>query len=415
MMALPHEWSGSNKSVDEILQEQDAWIRGLPADEPIARMSGSHFAHMHQAWDKILYRLSSPIQDFNRIKRSDSQGQLYSSCYAHIRNEIRDPDWTSGTANQAGNNERVDPVGNIGAQGAHLLSHAAVCHRAYPFLAEAAIGISIEAMNLPGNLNTNRRKLLVGVKGGHHFTSLKGHKFNKMYWKLQGEHFDTDDPSFLVVPLLSLRQILDWATDQAHAIPYDVAIFTFGPRRQVVAQETLQYAKGHCSPEEREVARENLATFVKGIASHLITQEVFESLPDKYFTPKNPALMRWQALVNHMRGPNPDIFIPTALDGADPNILIAKARLTTGTSLPDPWLLLAKSAINYTSSNGQNVMPACPPEVSDSEDDYDYCQPTHLNDDNVKLGVDEARADFCHHALQRSGFVHESASKIDNA
>lgn len=397
-----HEWSGSNKTIAEILEEQDRWVASLKDNEIALRLRGNFFGHMEDIWDNTTqHRLVA--DDFATIKRSQSQGSLYKSCYKHIRNEIRDPDWTSGTANQQGNVQKLDPVGNLGCDGAHLLSHAAVCHRAYSFIAEAAIGVKIEAMALPGKANTNRRKLMVGVKGGFHYTSLKGHKFNKMYWKLQAKYFDSDTPSVLVVPLLPLEQILNWAKDHRHAVQYDVAVFTFSLNRRVVARETLPYAKGTCSIHEITLARENLTTFIKGIASHLVIENVFESLPDKYFTVKNPSLLRWRELVNQLRV-NPQILIPTALDSANPNIRIAKARMTTGTSLPDPWLLLAKSAINYTASNGQKLMPTCllPDDESDMEDDDDYEHSRQANIDGKE--VDAVGADFCHDALQRSGF-----------
>ena len=86
----------------------------------------------------------------------------------------------------------------------------------------------MEDLGLGGNTQTNRLKLQVGGKGDHHSISLKGHKFNKMYWKLQGGHFDCDDPCVLVIPLLPMDQILDWTRSEEHAIGYDVAVFTFG-------------------------------------------------------------------------------------------------------------------------------------------------------------------------------------------
>jgi hypothetical protein len=158
---------------------------------------------------------------FLNIKRTTSQGALYQSCYKHIEDKIRDPDHSSGTANQIRNAEKVDPLGNMDGQVAHLLSHAPVCYRAYPFLAEAAIGIKIEkpsptrnvntnqlikTLEPTGNMKINQRKLLVGVKGRHHCTSLKGHKYNKMYLKQQQVYFDTENPSMLVVLLLSLDE-----------------------------------------------------------------------------------------------------------------------------------------------------------------------------------------------------------------
>jgi hypothetical protein len=402
----PHAWSGTNKTVDELMQERETWQDSLPPGEVIQRTRGKHFAHMEDVWSSERCRVVP--QDFSNIKRTKCQGALYQSCYKHIANEIRDPDSTSGTANQKGNVEKLDPLGNLGSvQAAHLLSHAPVCHRAYTFLAEAAVGINIQDLNLDGDMPTNRRKLLVGVKGGYHFTSLKGHKFNKMYWKEQQAFFDTDDPAMLVVPLLSLDEIKNWTTNETHAVEYDVAVFTFGPRKQVAASNTLLFAKGTCSSPEVALARENLKYFVKGIAAHLVLNDVFESLPKKYFIATNTALLRWQSLVNELKGNlNPEILIPTNRGGGTtiPNVRIAKARMSTGTSLPDPWLLLAKAAINYSASNGQELMPACCPlpEESDSEDDDDYGIPNESDGMDEKMS--SVRAEFYLGALHRGGF-----------
>lgn len=397
-----HAWSGTNKTVDELMQERRTWLSSLPPVDVLQLGLGEHFAHMEDVWGSARYRVVA--QDFSMITRTRSQGALYHSCYAQIKNDIRDPDWTSGTVNQRGNTEKVDPVGNLGGQSAHLLSHAKVCHRAYPFLAQAAIGVNIQDLNLDGNLHTNRRKLLVGVKGGHHFTSLKGHKFNKMYWKLQGEHFDSDDPSVLVVPLLPLEQIMEWTMDAAHAFDYDVAVFTFGRRKQIVAGETLMFAKGTCSIAEVTLARDNLTHFVKAIAAHLVSENVFESLPAKYFVSSNPSLLRWKSLVEQLRG-NPEILIPIDLLDSIPRLRIAKARMSTGTSLPDPWLLLAKSAINYSASNRQTLMPAaCPsPEESDSEDEEDECG-IPIDRDGKGEEMSSLPAAFYLGALRRGGF-----------
>jgi hypothetical protein len=402
---LDYDWSGTSKTLHAIMAERRQWWGSLSNIQKELRNNAQYFGHMEDVWDVTEYRLDE--NNFSLIQRTQQQGTLYNTCYKHIENEIeneiRDPDGSSNSSSQQGNTCKLDPIGNPNAQRAHLLSHAPVCHRAYPFLAEAAIGIDVASLGLSGNLPTNRRKLLVGVKGGHRFTSLKGHKFNQMYWKGQGENFDTEAPSVLVVPLLPMDQILNWAMDEQYAVSYDVAVFTFGEKKELVAQETLRYAKGICSNMEIALARENLATFVKGIASHLITKNVFESLPEKYFVAKNRSLHKWRETVRQLRA-NPRILIPTARDGADPHIRIAKARMTTGTSLPDPWLLLAKSAINYTASNGQKIMPACPPDDSDSddEDDENY---NHLDPKCDDDKMDPIRASFCQDALKRGGLV----------
>ena len=59
-------------------------------------------------------------------------------------------------------------------------------------------------------------------------------------------------------------------------------------------------------------------------------------------------------------------------------------------TLPDPWLLLAKSAINYTASNGQNVMSACVPhEESDVQNDYEHPRSTRLKYENIEVEMDD--------------------------
>ena len=408
----PHMWSGSNKTIQQLEQERNAFLHSLETQECVRRLRGKHFSHMEHVWGESTYRLATPALDFDNITRNPAQGGLYQSCYRHISNEIRDPDWTSGTANHTGNTEKIDPVGNLGGQTAHLLSHTKICHRAYPFLAEAAIGIKIEDLGLNGHMHTNRRKLLVGVKGGFQYTSLKGHKFNKMYLKLQGEHFDSDKPSVLIVPLLPLDQILNWATDDHHAVDYDAAVFTFGPRKETVASEILRLAKGICSPEEITTACQNVTHFMKGIAGHLLCKNVFESLPEEYFTSKNATLLRWKKLITEHLQIKREITIPIPLTlPPNVNVRIAKARMSRGTSLPDPWLLLAKSAINYSGSNGQKLMPACPPsDDSDSEDDdYEIPIGCYANDKEQTDSKDAAvRASYYNEALRRGGFRNET-------
>ena len=69
-----------------------------------------------------------------------------------------------------------------------------------------------------------------------------------------------------------------------------------------------------------------------------------------------------------------------------------------GSSLPDPWLLLAKSAINYSSSNGQKLMPACPPS-DDSDSEYDDYEKERRDSPDAAV-----RASYYNEALRRGGF-----------
>jgi hypothetical protein len=211
-----------------------------------------------------------------------------------------------------------------------------------------------------------------------------------MYWKLQRDHFDTDPPCWWChCYLWTKSKNLDHGRDARSRVRRgSVHVWS----KKTVASDTLQLAKGTCSPLEVALARENLTYFVKGIAEHFVSKDVSESLPEEYFVARNPSMIRWKSLVEHLRA-KAEILIPTILDGTTttiPNVRIAKARMSTGTSIPDPWLLLAESEINYSASNGQNLMPTCPlPEESDSEDDDDDDDgiPNESNGQDEKMRV----------------------------
>ena len=75
--------------------------------------------------------------------------------------------------------------------------------------------------------------------------------------------------------------------------------------------------------------------------------------------------------------------------------------MTTGNSLPDPLLLLVKSAINYSAFRKAKLMPACPPLVDD-----DVGPPNTLQGDEEaacgKGGESPAeRASFLEDSLKR--------------
>ena len=98
---------------------------------------------------------------------------------------------SSAMTNWDRNELKVDAIGNVHSQAAHLLSHAPKCHKAYGYPCEAATGKKADDAALYERA-PKRRKHLVGVKGGQE-TSLKGHRFNKCTWGDQGAIFNIDD------------------------------------------------------------------------------------------------------------------------------------------------------------------------------------------------------------------------------
>lgn len=79
---------------------------------------------------------------------------------------------------------------------------------------------------------------------------------------------------------------------------------------------------------------------------------------------------KWVRLVERIKnGGQGHIGIPEAAGaGGDVRVSVAKARFSRGNSLPDPWLVLVKSAINYSAFRGTKLMPSCLPDPDGSSD-----------------------------------------------
>jgi hypothetical protein len=113
-----------------------------------------------------------------------------------------------------------------------------------------------------------------------------------------------------------------------------------------------------------------LETFVKAIASSVKQHPVKESFGKKQFSGsgrKDASLVRWGRLKEELEEDGASIDLPTVRPGlAWENIRIAKANMSLETSLPDPYLVAVKAAINLSALYGRKLMPAC--FVSSSND-----------------------------------------------
>ena len=271
----PKVWIGTGKSVAQIHKEIFEFVDTLPQTEQNLRLRRVFFSHVSDVWGdpQSTEAQQAPIagSDFDAIVRSEEQGSLYANCRGFL-NKPASKDSRSSETNQLQNTIKLDALGNQDSEAAHLFPHTEKrCYKAYGFLAEAAVGHSCKPPSGPRRLTTilaagspaaKRRKILTGVKGTKS-SSLKGHKFNKFYLKDQGSLYDGDDPTMLVIPLLSLDQILDWTRDNAHSIDYDALFIAMGP----LTTPILVNAPQECDDDEIELARSNLEHFIKGIAS----------------------------------------------------------------------------------------------------------------------------------------------------
>jgi hypothetical protein len=364
-------WTGSGKDFKAILEEQEAFDQRHDPDVRTRRRYGTYWTKAEDVWTTESATISAA--DFDAISRSKEQGLLYEKVYSYLSTAARKSNAGSSQTHSIANTERVDFLGNLHCEAAHLLSNAPVCHKAYGFPAQAAVGFYADGdkCRIPlilGQTGTDRRKKMLKGVLGRQQTALKGHPYNKIYLGNQGESFDRD-PSLLLIPLLSLQDIMGWASNEDNAIEYDVAVFTFGPGAQYHANKVLQYAPEECSDSDIELAKQNLETFVKGIAGCILGENVKEAFSVKEL--QSQSILAWSSLVDEIKsGRKSTIQVPGeriggASTGTAPTVRIAKGRLTKGTSLADPWLMLLKTAVNYSVMEGNKLMPACSPTLDE--------------------------------------------------
>ena len=379
--APPPYWDATNKTSKDISREKLSFLQTQSKDVIARRMCGQYFTSMEDLWGVNAVEFGQV--DFDRIARRTAQGRLYEACYTHLDQNIRGAGCLSASTNHRDNAIKLDMFGNSSCESAHLFSHDKSCHKAYGFVAEAAIGIYFDQLTATGRRTRDGRllravtrfgapneeppkqkrlKILAGVEN-YNGSSLESHEYSKVFLEKQGQYYDTDDPSILIIPLLTLQQVMDWATDDTtSAIEYDVMAVTFGEKSEE-ASAILTHALHECTPSEIELGRSLLETFVVGLAGSLKSKAVKESFTEDDL--QNPELYRWSSLVNNIvDGTVTRIDIP-AQKQSDTAVHVAKGRMSLGTSLPDPWLLMLKAAINYSASRGTKLMPACPPEEDD--------------------------------------------------
>ena len=285
--------------------------------------------------------------------------------------ETSDSDATN--TNQSRSSTRFDLFRNFGAEKAHLLSNAKLCHKAFGYIAGGATG------KVDGTKET-RLKLLNGVKpsnssGKISHSGLKHHKYNKFYLFLQGTYYDSKPPSMLTIPLLDLEDVLGWnGTDE-----YDVMAITFGEDAPFCQAQVLSKAdriSGNNAQVKARVekGRQLLEAFIKGLASSDLQHPVEENFGlNEDEGQKYQPYQQWLQLLAEIRNSeNPkSIHLPEErkdVDWSKVNVAIGRADLRS--SLPDPFCMAVKAAINYSSYRGMALLPSCPPasETSSNEE-----------------------------------------------
>ena len=351
-------------------EEARAFRKGLPEEEKDARGDGTFFSDLEDLWEPV----ATPVVDnewYQEIVRSPTQGRrLYPETVEDQNlNFPMAPSATSDATNTIQSNTNYDCFRNNKAQKAHLISDAKLCHKAYGFVAAAATG------KTDGTKDT-RLKLLNGVKPANsqrtiNHTGLKHHKFNKLYLFLQKEYYDARPSPIMIIPLLELKDVLAWnGTDE-----YYVLVLSFGEEASSCQYQVLSTADkligtGNEIQAKVEMGRQLVETFTKALASSDMqhpVEENFDSNEGSTF----PSYQQWRMLLNEIRRKtNPFLVdVPRERRGVDWNrVRVAVGKAELHSSLPDPFLLAVKAAINYSAYRNMALLPSCPPASETSSD-----------------------------------------------
>ena len=351
-------------------QVRKDFLRSLPQAELLSRSNGEFFTVMDGVWELE----QAAIRDdwFNAIVRTEEQGnRLYAQMTSDesLSHPMSHSESSSLTNTVQRSPTRFDMFQNDTAEKAHLgFSNASLCHKAYGYLAEAATGKQ-------GDMPEKRLKLLNGVKKEGNSrrstgTGLKHHKFNKMYLERQGDYYDNQQPALIMIPICEIGEVLDWnGTDE-----YDVMAITVGGiQGEGCSEKVLKAAPSTCSRADVVKATELLSVFYKGIACSVRNHSVGESFEpeqlDFHSAPMTDLKKWWKLKKEVLEGDSASIVIPRVRNDLNwDDVQIARARASRENSLPDPFNMAVKAAINFSAIIGAKVMPACPDDDSSDEE-----------------------------------------------
>ena len=194
-----------------------------------------------------------------------------------------------------------------------------------------------------------RLKLMNGVKTGNgkiRLTGLKHHKFNKYYLERQREEYDSHPPKLAIFPIMDVDGVLGWdgVTD------YDVIAITFGNSRQChrnVLKDAFELGSVYRNKEEvMENCRELVETFIKALSASLVRFRVEENISQGEGKKYRP-MQLWRRLLNTIRTQRTCHVLSRMVGINWGDIKIACGKASRQFSLPDPFCLTVKGAINF--------------------------------------------------------------------
>lgn len=169
----------------------------------------------------------------------------------------------------------------------------------------------------------------------------------------------------IIQPALTVDKILSWTPGTSYNVICMVAEDTSNQARVDYRQ---RFSACHDAPE-KYVSRavETLGVFVKSLANSLKNMQDFEELvrlARKQHNLEDGELLPLRANRNRLLTEK-TIICPVFSEAKLVNSKVAIITLTH--SIPDPYLLCVKAAVNWSNANDQKILPGCVYEYEDEE------------------------------------------------
>lgn len=308
--------------------------------------------YMKKAWKTFSSRFKSKTQFTFR----DESGRV-----------ISDP--SSDSSSQFPCQKRCilgQPRGDV----AHFVPHSPACAMFYGEVVESALGADTRAPS-----HAARQAMIHGVKGEKGIkkkvshTGLKHNALNKCQFSRQKDFYD-DDPYFMLVPIMDVGQVQDWTEKKDKELSYD-ALLLLGQAKDGVDCRGQVQRSTPCSVTDAEKAIELLAAYTKALSLSLQVSN-FKALLNlapkkirKEVQKKVEELEETKEKMKDMAG----MHILRLKQDHHRDLKLVKVRFkkTSENSVPDPFLLTIKAAVNWSNRCDMKLLPGCGNEESSSD------------------------------------------------
>lgn len=350
--------------------------------EKTALLEGTYYEDVDGLWKFTPERL---VERKDRGKRGQVLNSLFEdiarnsrpSCYSnnsfgHVYEPPRKsrsslPNVKSGSVgtNSMVSLQQKDIFGNhFNKQRAHIAPDSKTCSPSWGHAVEGALG------RVEGNKKNEKRRLMImGSEDQNGKDGFRFSPFNFIRFSSHDQYYD-NAPHLMLLPIMTVYGIKKWDNNS-----YDVLVIASQFRDQLAKDVYRSVTHGdagiQCTPQEISKATTSLQAFMKGLAASLLQEVPTQLALLSNNQDKKEELDAVRKLVE-----KDGLMLPCfeVNQRTKPVLKLQFGASDASTAIADPWMLMAKAAVNVSWSRGQKLLPACRPSSAENEEDHVFWQ-----------------------------------------